>query len=72
MNYKNTHTTINARSNHPGKMKMAMIKGFGDSVRSLCDKDTLEDQLQNLEEIFMENGHEKEKIKGYLSEKRRK
>ena len=43
-----------------------MIKGFGDSVRSLCVKDTLEDQLQNLEEIFMENGQEEENVKEYL------
>ena len=35
------------------------MKGFGDRARSLCDKDTLQDELQNLEEISMENGYEK-------------
>ena len=50
-------------------MKKDIIKGFGHRVRSLCDKDTLQDELQKLEEIFMEDGYEKEQIKGYLFEK---
>ena len=71
VNHKSTHTNIyvDAQSDHPEIMKKDIIEGFGDRARSLCDKDTLQEELQNLEEIFMENGYKKEKIKEYSSEK---
>ena len=71
VNYKKTHTHINVgeRSNHPEMMKRAIIKGFGDRARSLCDQTTIAAELQNLEDIFVENGYKKETIKEYLSER---
>ena len=60
---------FDAWSNYPKIIKKAIMKGFGDRVRSVCDKDTLQDELQNLKVIFMEKGYEKEKTKEYLSDK---
>ena len=74
VNYKKTHTNINvdARSNHPEMMKKAIIKGFGDRARSLCDINNVEKELENLEEIFVENGYTKETVRDYLSERQPK
>ena len=48
VNYKCTHTNMNfdAWSNYPKIIKKAIMKGFGDRVRSVCDKDTLQGELQ--------------------------
>ena len=50
-------------------MKRAIIKGFGDRARALCDKGTINDEIQNLKEIFIENGYKEDQIIKYLSEK---
>ena len=52
-----------------GQINQALTKGFGDRAKSLCDKDTSQHELQNLKEIFMEIGYDKEKIQEYISEK---
>ena len=74
VNYKKTHTNINVdeRSNHPEMMKRAIVKGFGDRARSLCDENNVNEELRNLEEIFVENGYTKDKIREYLSERQPK
>ena len=43
VHYKKTHTNINVkeRSNHPESMKRAIIKGFADRARALCDVTTI-------------------------------
>ena len=50
VNYKKTHTNINVdeRSNHPEMMKRAIVKGFGDRARSLCDENNVDKELGNL------------------------
>ena len=50
-------------------MKKAIIKCLGYIARSLCDKDTFQDELQNLKRMFMKNGDGKENNKEYLMEK---
>ena len=74
VNCKKTHTNINVdeRSNHPEMMKRAIVKGFGDRARSLCDENNVNEELRNFEEIFVENGYTKDKVREYLSEKQPK
>ena len=74
VNYKKTHTNTNVdeRSNHPEMMKRAIVKGFADRARSLCDENNVNEELRNLEKIFVENGYTEEKIWEYLSEKQSK
>jgi hypothetical protein len=60
VHYKKTHTNINVkeRSNHPPSMKKGIIKGFVDRARALCDDKHLEDELKNVEDVFVANGYE--------------
>ena len=59
VHYKKTHTNINVkeRSNHSESMKRAVIKGFEDRARALCDNDYLEKELCNIEDAFVANGY---------------
>ena len=62
VNYKKTHTNINvkANSNHPPHIKKAVVKGFTERARLLCDEDHLEAELKNIEEVFIANGYTKQ------------
>ena len=59
VHYKKTHTNINVkkRSNHPESMKRAIIKGFADRARALCDEKHLAEELHNIEDVFVANGY---------------
>ena len=61
VHYKKTHTNINVkkRSNHPESMHMkrAIIKGFADRARALCDEKHLAEELHNIEDVFVANGY---------------
>ena len=58
VHYKTTHTNINVkeRSNHHSCMKKGIIKGFAHKARALCDDKNLEDELKNIEDVFVANG----------------
>jgi hypothetical protein len=64
VNYKKTHTNINIKqkSNHPPNVKHAIIKGFADRARALCDPENLETELNNIEEVFIANGYKLDEI----------
>ena len=73
VHYKKTHTNINIKekSNHPPYVKKGIIKGFADRARALCDEDHLEDELKNVEDVFVANGFEREKVQEYMKESKR-
>ena len=64
-------TAFDARSN-PEMMKKAIIKEFGVRTISLCDINNVEKELENIEDIFVENGYTKETVRDYLSERQPK
>ena len=70
VHYKATHTNINvkAKSNHPKFMKRGIMKGFAERARALCDQEFLEDELQNLEDVFVANGYTRSEVKKALRE----
>ncbi len=63
--YKPTHTNINvkAASNHPENMKWGVIKGFVERAKALCDDDQLQDELTNIQDVFVANGYARSSIK---------
>ena len=71
VHYKKTHTniTIKKKSNHKESIKKAIIKGFADRARALCDEQHLESEMNNIAEVFRENGYEEKEIKEAMKEK---
>ena len=53
-------------------MKKNIIKRFADKARALCDEDHLEDELKNVEDVFVADGFEREKVQEYMKESKRR
>lgn len=49
-------------------MKRGIIKGFTERAKRLCDEEHLEDELQNVEDVFVANGYRRELVKKYMEE----
>ena len=49
-------------------MKRAIIKGFADRTRALCDNDYLKKELCNIEDVFVANGYPRERVRRYMEE----
>ena len=69
--YKKTHTNINVkeRSNHPESMKRAIVKGFTDRARALCDEKHLAEELNNIEDVFVANGYPRETVRRFMEQR---
>ena len=65
------HTDINVkkRSNHPETMKRAIIKGFADRARALCDKKHLTEELNNMEDVYVANGYPRETVRRFMEQR---
>ena len=50
-------------------MKKGIIRGFAERARALCDRKYLNDELQNIEDVFVANGYERNEVKRCLREK---
>ena len=70
VHYKKTHTNINVkkRSNHPESMKRAVIKGFADRARALCDKKHLAVELHSMEDVYVANGYPRETVRRFMEQ----
>ena len=51
--------TIKKISNHKETIKYGVVKGFEDRDRAFCDTQYLQNELENIEEVFLENGFDK-------------
>ena len=49
-------------------MKRAIIKGFADRARALCDHGYLEKELCNIEDVFVANGYSRERVRRCMKE----
>ena len=54
---------LKKRSNHRESTKRGVIKGYSDRARALCDQQYLEQELMNIEDVFVENGYSKKRSK---------
>ena len=70
VHYK-THTNIDVkkRSYHPESMKRAIIKGFADRARALCDEKHLAEELHNIEDVFVANGYPRETVRRFMEQR---
>ena len=65
----NTNITIKKRSNHKESVKKAVIKGYADRARALCDPGYLQSELNNIIQVFEDNGYSTEEVKEAIKEK---
>ena len=59
----NTNITIKKKSNHTDKTKRGVIKGYTERARSYCDPAYLNNELENIVNVFQDNGYSKAEIK---------
>ena len=57
---------LKKRSNHRESTKRGVIKGYSDRARALCDQQYLEQELTNIEDVFVENGYSRKEVKGAM------
>ena len=65
----NTNITLKKRSNHRENTKKGVIKGYSDRARALCDPEYLQDELQHIEEVFVENGYSRREVRKAMEER---
>ena len=65
----NTNITIKKRSNHKESVKKAVIKGYADRARALCDPEYLQSELNNIIEVFKDNGYSAKEVNEAIKEK---
>ena len=72
VHYKKTNTniTIKKQSNHSEATKRGVIKGYADRARTLCDPQYLEGEMQNVEDVFVDNGYARREVKLAMKEKK--
>ena len=70
VHYKKTNTniTLKKQSNHQSSTKKGVIKGYSDRARTLCDPQYLQSELQNIEDVFVENGYTRKEIQNAMKE----
>ena len=71
VHYKKTNTniTIKKRSNHKESIKRGVIKGYADRARAICDPENLETEMENIVNVFEDNGYSKKEIEDATKEK---
>jgi len=71
VHYKNTNTniTLKKQSNHRESTKRGVIKGYADRARTLCDPEYLQKEMENIEEVFIENGYSKTEVRRAMRER---
>ena len=71
VHYKKTNTNImiKKKSNHNENIKRGIIKGYADRARALCDPEYFEKEIENIKEVFEDNGYSKEEITDSIRER---
>ena len=63
---------VKEKSNHLHFMKKGIIRGFPERDRALCDEKHLNDELQNIEDVFVANGYERAEVKRCIHGKKKR
>ena len=50
-------------------MKRAIIKGFADRARALCDEKHRAEELHNIEDVFVANGYTRETVRRFMEQR---
>ena len=66
---ENTHQHKCERKVESSMLHEESIRGFAERARALCDEKHLTDELQNIEDVFIANGYERNEVKQCLREK---
>ena len=64
----NTNITIKKRSNHRESIKYGVIKGYADRARAICDEEHIAAEMENIKEVFEDNGYQTEEIVNAMKE----
>ena len=59
----NTNIKMKKRSNHRERIKRGVSKEYSDRAKIICDEPYLEEELRDLEEIFVENEYTKKEVR---------
>ena len=62
------HVLNKDKSNHQNTKK-DVIKGYSDRARALCDPQYLQNELQNIEDVFVENGYSRREVRKAMEER---
>ena len=70
VHYKKTNTniTLKKQSNHRESTKKGVIKGYADRARALCDPEYLQEEMENIEDVFVENGYSRNEVRRAMRE----
>ena len=73
VHYKKTNTniTIKKKSNHRESTKRGVIKGYADRVRAYCDYAYLKSEMENIMDVFEDNGYSRKEIKDAMKGKQK-
>jgi len=71
VHYKKTHTniTIKKNSNHRDSTKNGVVKGYVERAKALCDPQHLKAELDNIREVFEENGYSRKEVREAMQTK---
>ncbi len=50
-------------------MKRAILKGFTDRARALCDEKHLAEELKHIKDVFVANGYPRETVRGFMEQR---
>ncbi len=73
VHYKKTNTniTIKKRSNNTESTKRGVIKGFAERARKYCDPRYLKTELDNIVDVFEDNGYSREEVVKAMNHQKR-
>ena len=66
----NTNITIKKKSNHTDRTKRGVIKGYAERAKAYCDPKYLKKELDDIIDVFEDNGYTKEEIKKAMENRR--
>ena len=52
-------------------MKKGIVTSFAERARVICDDDKLEDELQNIEDVFVANEYRRDEVRTWINEPRK-
>ena len=72
VHYKKTNTniTIKKKSNHTDKTKRGVIKGYAERAKAYCDPGYLKNELDNIINVFEDNGYSRGEIQKAMKDRR--
>lgn len=61
---------IKKKSNHTDKTKRGVIKGYVERAKAYCDTEYLHDEMENIIQVFEDNGYSRKEIQEAMKDRR--